>query len=158
VSHLGLHNARGTLSVRGEVVVGGEPVDSTVAATIDLASVDTGSAGRDKAIRSRRLLDVGSNPMASYRSTGVRPDTAAGDSAAFLLNGELTLLGVTRPVPLQIRVESFSGDDGRPRLVVTGRGRFARRDFGLSYRIRPRFLDRAIGAIVSVEVRLEATS
>ncbi|MGD1238695.1 YceI family protein [Mycobacterium paraseoulense] len=157
VSHLSVFSARGTLGVRGQVVVADDPVDSSVATTIDLTSVNTSNRRRDKAIGSASLLDVGNNPTASYRSTGVRLDTAASDPAAFLLDGELTLLGATRPVPLRIRVESFATDDGRPRLVVTGRGQFDRRDFGLTYHVRPRFLDRAIGAVVDVEVHLEGS-
>jgi polyisoprenoid-binding protein YceI len=153
---MGVQTVRGTLSVRGQVVVTAEPVNSSVSATIDLESVATGSRGRDKAIRSARLTDVDSNPTASYHSTGVRTDTTAGDSTAFLLDGELTWLGVTHYVPLRIRVESFVTDGDRPRLEVTGRGQLARRDFGLIYRVRPRFLDRTIGDIVGVKVRLEA--
>jgi polyisoprenoid-binding protein YceI len=157
VSHMGVQTVRGTLSVRGRVVVTAEPVNSSVSATISVESVATGSRGRDKAIRSPRLTDTDNHPTASFLSTGVRTDTTVGDSAAFLLDGELTWLGVTRYVPLRIRVESIATDGDRLRLVVTGRGQLDRRDFGLIYRVRPRFLDRTIGDIVSVEVRLEAS-
>jgi polyisoprenoid-binding protein YceI len=133
-------------------------VNSSVSATINLESVATGSRGRDKAIRSPKLTDTSNNPTASYVSTGVRTDTTAGDSAAFLLDGELTWLGVTRYVPMRIRAESIATDDYQPRLVVTGRGQLARRDFGLIYRVRPKFLDRTIGNIVTVEVWLEAST
>ena len=158
VSHMRLQTVRGTLSVQGRLVVTDEPTSSSVCATINLKSVATGSRGRDKAIRSPRLTDTGNNPTASYVSTGVRADTTAGDPEAFLLDGELTWLGVTRYVPLRIRAESMAIDDYQPRLVVTGRGQFARRDFGLIYRVRPKWLDRTIGNIVTVEVRLEAST
>jgi polyisoprenoid-binding protein YceI len=155
---MGVQTVRGTLSVGGRVVVTGEPVNSSVSAMIDLESVATGSRGRDKAIRSAKLTDAANNPTASYLSTGMRADLSAGDSAAFLLDGKLSWLGVTRYVPLHIRAESFAADDDRPRLVVAGRGQLSRREFGLIYRVRPRFLDRTIGDIVSVNVRLEAST
>lgn len=155
VKHLGVQTVRGTLRVEGQIVVADQPEDSTVAATIDLASVDTKSKGRDNAIRSAPLFDVANHPTAQYRSTGIRPDAAGRDPHDFLLDGELTFMGVTRPVPLRIQVERFIQDGAPGRPIVTGAGQFNRRDFGLVYRIRPRFLDRGIGQSVHVDIRLE---
>ena len=68
-----------------------------MAAAIDLASIDTGSEPRDNHLRSADYLEVGKYPTMSYRSTGIR---RAGDD--WVIDGELTLHGVTRPVPLEI--------------------------------------------------------
>jgi polyisoprenoid-binding protein YceI len=157
VKHLGVQNVRGTLRVEGHIVVADEPADSTVAATIDLGLVDTKSKRRDKSIRSTPLLDIANHRTAEYHSTGVNPDVAGGNPQGFLLDGELTFMGVTRPVPLRIRVERFISDGGRPRPVVSGKGQFTRNDFGLVYRVHPRLLDRAIGQTVHVEIRLEGS-
>jgi polyisoprenoid-binding protein YceI len=157
VKHLGVQTVRGTLRVEGQIVVAAQPEDSTVTATIDLGSVDTKSKGRDKAIRSAPLFDVANHPTAQYRSTGIRPDPAGGDPQGLLLDGELTFMGVTRSVPLRITLEKFiqGGDRGRP--IVIGAGQFTRSDFGLVYRVRPRFLDRGIGQTVHIDVRLEGS-
>jgi polyisoprenoid-binding protein YceI len=157
VKHLGVQTVRGTLRVEGQIVVAAQPEDSTVAATIALDSVDTKSSGRDKAIRSAPLFDVANHPTAQYHSTGIRPDAAGDDPHGFLLDGELTFMGVTRSVPLRIKLERFTqdGDSGRP--IVIGAGQFNRSDFGLVYRVRPRFLDRAIGQTVHIDVRLEGS-
>jgi polyisoprenoid-binding protein YceI len=153
VGHLGVHTVHGTLGVSGQITMADDPLDSAVDASIDLGQVDTGSKGRDDAIRSAHLLDVASRPTARYRSRRIGIGTMPGE---FLLRGDLSLLGVTREVPLRIRLErSTDGDRHRP--VVTGTGEFARRDFGFVYRVRPRFLDRAISSTVGVEVRLEAS-
>ena len=157
VKHLGVQTVRGTLRVEGQIVVAAQPEDSTVAATIDLGSVDTKSKGRDKAIRSAPLLDIASHPTAQYRSTGLHPDAAGGDPQGFLLDGELTFMGVTRPVPLRIKVERFIRDGGRGRPIVIGAGQFTRSEFGLVYRARPRFLDRGIGQTVHVDIQLEGS-
>jgi polyisoprenoid-binding protein YceI len=152
VGHLGVHTVHGTLGVSGQITMADDPVDSAVDALIDLESVDTGSKGRDEAIRSARLLDVESRPTARYRSRRIGVGTGPGE---YLLHGDLVLLGVAREVPLRIRLER-STDGGTGRRVVTGTGEFARRDFGFVYQVRPRFLDRAISSTVGIEVRLEA--
>ena len=157
VKHLGVQTVRGTLLVEGQIVVADDPSGSAVVATIDLGSVDTKSKGRDKAIRSAPLLDIASHPTAEYRSTGVNPDAAGGNPQGFLLDGELTFMGVTRPVPLQIQVERFIQDGDRKRPILIGQGQFTRSDFGLVYRARPRFLDRGIGQTVHVDIRLEGS-
>jgi polyisoprenoid-binding protein YceI len=156
VRHLGIHHAAGTMAISGDVVVAADPVDSTVDATIDLGSVDTGNAGRDNAIRSTPLLDVDNRPTATYRSAGLRIDSGAnGNAQTFVMTGELTLLGVRRIVPMRIDVEFLPGPDRR-RFIVQGRGRFNRHDFGLRYRVGPKILDYTIASMVDVEVRIES--
>ncbi len=157
VKHLGVQTVRGVLRVEGQIVVADDPLDSAVVATIDLDSVDTKSAGRDKAIRSAPLFDVASRPTAGYRSTGIAADSVGGDQRGFTLSGELTFMGVTRSVPLRIRLERFVTEAGRTTPIFTGRGQIVRRDFGLVYRVRPSFLDRAIGQTVDIDIRLEGS-
>jgi polyisoprenoid-binding protein YceI len=157
VRHLGGQTVRGTLRVEGQIVVADDPADSGVVATIDLASVDTRNKGRDRAIRAAPLFDVANHPTAGYRSTGVASDAAGGDPRAFVLDGELAFMDVTRAVPVRIGVERFVIEAGRTRPIVTGRGRITRRDFGLVYRVHPRFLDRAIGQTVDIDIRLEGS-
>ncbi|MFZ2177979.1 MAG: YceI family protein [Rhodococcus sp. (in: high G+C Gram-positive bacteria)] len=157
VKHLNLHTVHGSISgLGGHIAVGQDPLESEVNATLDLTTVDTESKGRDKAILSKSLLDVQTHPTATYRSTGLRVDPAAAAAAVFVLEGELTLLGVTNPVPLRMRFERFVTDpDGRTRPIFTARGEFVRRDFGFVYHVKPQFLDKAIGATVSVDIRIE---
>ena len=74
------------------------PANSSVTATIDLSSIDTGNADRDKHIRAADFLQVDQYRTMSFRSTAVRRD---GDHYA--LDGELTLKAVTRPITLATR-------------------------------------------------------
>jgi polyisoprenoid-binding protein YceI len=65
----------------------------------------------------------------TYRSTGVRPD---GDD--FVLDGELTLKGVTRPVPLKLELNGFGPDAwGGTRVGFTATGEISRSDFGITW-------------------------
>ena len=98
VRHLMVSKVRGRFArFSGELVTGTDPVDSRVEAAVDLASIDTNSEDRDADLRSPDFLDVERHPSLTYRSTGVR---AEGDG--FVVDGDLTLHGVTRSVPLAL--------------------------------------------------------
>ena len=96
VRHMMVSKVRGRFTTfSGQIVTGENPLDSSVTAEIDLASIVTGSEQRDAHIRSADFFDVETYPTMTYRSTGVRED---GDD--YVLDGELTLKGVTKNVPL----------------------------------------------------------
>jgi len=87
------------------IVSGDDPSLSSVSATIDLASVDTGNPKRDEHLRSATFLDVANHPRVTYESTGVR--RAGG---GWVVDGDLTVHGVTRPVPLAVAATGFAAD------------------------------------------------
>ncbi|MDP9864817.1 MULTISPECIES: YceI family protein [Streptosporangium] len=135
VRHLMISKVRGRfLAFEGRIVTGGDPLESSVTATIDLASVDTGNKQRDDHVRSADFFEADVHPTMTYRSSGIRPD---GDG--FLLDGELTLKGVTRPVPLKLEVNGFGPDPfaadpfAGGRAGFTATGEINRMDFGVSY-------------------------
>ena len=72
--------------LRGPIVTGDSPLDSSVEATIDLASIDTNNQQRDDHIRSADFFDVEQHPTMTFRSTAV----GASDDG-FVLEGELSL-------------------------------------------------------------------
>jgi polyisoprenoid-binding protein YceI len=106
---------------------GDDPSDSSVRATIELASVDTGNGRRDEHVRSATFLDVARHPTASYRSTGIRRD-----GADWVIDGELTLHGVTRPVPLTVAAAEFdAGPQGGQRARFTATALVSRGEHGI---------------------------
>jgi polyisoprenoid-binding protein YceI len=109
------------------IVTGEYPLDSSVNATIDLASLDTGSEKRDEHIRSDTFFDVAKHPTASYRSTGIRQT-----DAGWVVEGDLTLHGITRSVPLAVTVTEFGpGPDGGRRAVFSATAQVVRSEFGI---------------------------
>lgn len=134
IRHLMVSKVRGRFGTfEGTVVTGDDPLDSSVTATIDLSSVDTGNAQRDEHVRSADFLDVEKFPTMAYRSTGVRRD---GDD--FVLDGELTLRGLTRRVPLKLEIGGFGPDPFRQddpfkgaRAGFTATGEISRLEFGV---------------------------
>src|SRR6266542_3559902 len=73
--------------------------------TIDPDSIDTGNPTRDDDMRSANYLEIETHPEMTFRSTGVRQ---VGDH--FVVEGELSLHGVTRPVELELEVNGFTKD------------------------------------------------
>jgi polyisoprenoid-binding protein YceI len=130
VRHMMVSKVRGKFTAfEGEFVTGERPTDSSVTATIELASIDTGNADRDAHIRSADFFETDSYATMTYRSTGIREDD--GD---YVLDGELTLKGVTRPVPLRLELGGFGPDAyGGVRAGFSATGEIKRSDFGVDF-------------------------
>ena len=70
-----LSKVRGTFrTFEGTIVTGKKPDESTVTATIDLNSIDTGETKRDAHIRSADFFEVETYPTMTYKSVGLRED------------------------------------------------------------------------------------
>jgi polyisoprenoid-binding protein YceI len=109
------------------IVTGDDLSASSVSATIDLSSIDTGNEKRDAHIRSGTFLDVAEYPSATYDSTVVR----RGD-AGWIVDGDLTLHGITRNVPLLVAGPEFRrGPDGGARATFSATTQLRRGEFGI---------------------------
>jgi hypothetical protein len=70
-----------------------------------MTSVTTGNQTRDDDLRSDNFFAAATYPVMTYRSTGIRHD-----GHGYVLDGELTVRGVTRPVSLRFEVNGFTTD------------------------------------------------
>jgi polyisoprenoid-binding protein YceI len=132
VRHLMLSKVRGRFTdFAGTFVTAADPVDSSVNATVELTSIDTANPDRDAHIRNEDFFDVDKFPQLVYRSTAVRPD----DDGGFVVDGELTLHGVTRAVPLQLEVNGFQPETpfGDTRAGFSATAEIDRREFGIEF-------------------------
>jgi polyisoprenoid-binding protein YceI len=130
VRHMMVSKVRGRFTTfSGQIVTGENPLQSSVTAEIDLSSISTGQEQRDAHIRSADFFEVETYPTMSYKSTGVRAE-----DGEFVLDGELTLKGVTRHVPLHLELNGFGPDtQGGARAGFTATGEINRRDFNVSF-------------------------
>lgn len=99
------------------------PGQTTLTVTIDLASAHTGNAQYDGTLPTKDWFDVSRTPKAQFVA---RSFTPRGDNI-FVVTGDLSLRGVTRPVAFDTRLDN---PDGNP---VTASGSFVinRLDFGI---------------------------
>jgi len=153
VRHLMVSKARGRFTGYDVTIVTSEdPRGSSVAATIDLASIDTGNEPRDNHLRSADYLEVEKYPTMTYRSTGVR---TSGDG--WIVDGELTLHGVTRAVPLAVEVNGFTADPfGGQRAGFSATTQINRRDFGMTNTIPMDGGGVVVGDKVSITLEIQA--
>jgi polyisoprenoid-binding protein YceI len=146
--HFGLTKVRGRFTgVDGAVVIADNPDRSSVEVTIDMRSVSSGDQSRDEHLRSADFFDVEHHPAATYRSTAVTVDGTSG-----VVDGELTIKGITRPVRLQVDYLGHAADPwGNDRAVFSASSRINREDWGLTWNM----LLEAGGLLVSKEIILE---
>jgi polyisoprenoid-binding protein YceI len=130
VRHMMVSKVRGRFDTfSGEIVTGENPLNSSVTAEIDLASINTGNEQRDAHIRSADFFETDKHVKMTYRSTGVR---AEGDE--FVLDGELTLKDITRSVPLHLELNGFGPDPfGGTRAGFTAKAEINRSDFDVKF-------------------------
>jgi len=126
---------------------GSAPERSAAEVTISPASISTSSDDRDNHLRSGDFLDVENYPELTFRSTGVR---YRGDDD-FVMTGDLTIRGTTRPVELKVELEGLASDPfGNERIGFSGETTLSRKDFGLTWNVALE----AGGVLVSDKVKI----
>jgi polyisoprenoid-binding protein YceI len=150
IRHLGIAKVRGRFnSFDTELIVGESLERSSLTATVELASVDTGNSDRDDHVRSSDLLDVERRPTMTFRSTRID-----GVDDAWRVHGDLTIGEVTKPFSLDVDfggLESFV--DGTRHAGFEAKGELRRTDFGIDL---PGGIGGAmLGDVVRVELDVE---
>lgn len=153
VRHLGLAKVRGRFNeFSGTIEVGDDPCDTRFDVTIEAASIDTRDADRDAHLRSPDFLDTESHPRLEFRSTRVRPE---GDR--WVVDGDLTLRGVTRTVSLDVEFEGSVRDPwGNVRIGGSASTEVNREDFGLTWNKALETGGWMVGKQVRIELSVEA--
>jgi 8-hydroxy-5-deazaflavin:NADPH oxidoreductase len=153
VRHLMVSKVRGSLgSFSGEIIISSEGTPS-VSAEIAMGSVGTGNDERDARLRSAEFFDVEQYPTATFTSTGVSPD----GGGRYVLEGDFTLKGITKPISLALE---FSGTSpGMGRGAVAGFEASVvlnRKEFGIDINMPLETGGVVLGDKVSVTLDIEA--
>ena len=131
VSHLGFSHSTGRFKVKGGFIRfdADDWPQSSAEVVIDVASVDMGDAAWSDKLRSHEFFETGKYPTARFVSTRVEK---TGERTG-IVHGKLTLLGVTRPVDLNVTFNR-SGPDPLTLAYTAGFSATAslkRSDFGI---------------------------
>lgn len=165
-----------------QIVVADDQLQSSVTATIQAASLTTANSERDTHLTSPDFLDVTKHPTLEYRSTGITwyeeqdpiffwarlrrykmdrrsrngdsapHPPASGTAGRFVLAGELTVKGTTRPVDLQVEFGGARRDPyERDIFGFSASAEIDREDYGLVWNV---LLDSG-GVLVGTKVQIE---
>ena len=130
VRHMMISKVRGVFGLKSATIEApANPLEAKVTASADAASVDTKDEGRDNHLRSADFFDAEQFPTLDFVSTGVRYEK--GD---FLVDGDLTIRGITKPVTFTVEFGGFGTDPwGNYKAGATATTVINREDFGLTW-------------------------
>jgi polyisoprenoid-binding protein YceI len=152
VRHLVVSKVRGSFESFSGAVVVAEAGTPSVSAEIAVDSVHTGNEQRDAHVKGADFFDVETHPTATFVSTGVRAD---GDD--YVLDGDFTLKGVTKPIELKL---AFNGTNpGMGHGEVAGFEASVvlnRKDFGIDIDMPLETGGAVVGDKVTITLEIEA--
>jgi polyisoprenoid-binding protein YceI len=131
VRHMMVSKVRGRFDTfEGTIVTGEAPASSSVTVSVDASSINTNNDQRDGHIRSADFFEVDKHPKWTFTSTGLR--NIEGDG--FLLDGDLTIKGVTKPVSFEAELNGIGPDHhGGTRIGFSALAEINRNDFDVSF-------------------------
>jgi polyisoprenoid-binding protein YceI len=149
VRHLMVSKVRGSFGeATATITVTDDPMQTKVTASINTASINTGQADRDTHLRSGDFFESEKYPTMDFRSTGLKSH----DGDEFVLDGELTIKDVTRPVELKVEFEGVGRSPyGFDLFGFSASTEIDREDWGLTWNMA---LEQG-GVMVSKKVKIE---
>jgi polyisoprenoid-binding protein YceI len=132
IKHLMITNISGSFKTfQAEAKTEGEDFSTAkINVTVDMASIFTNNEHRDGHLRNADFFEVDKHPELKFSSSKIE----ATDGDAFVLYGELTLKGVTKPVKLDVEYSGVTKDPwGGERAGFTLTGKIKRSDWGVNF-------------------------
>jgi polyisoprenoid-binding protein YceI len=152
--HLMVAKVRGQFAeASATITVGEDPLQSSVTATINTASIETGQVDRDNHLRSGDFFEAEKYPTMEFRSTGIKSHAGA----EFVLDGELTIKDVTKPVELVVEFEGATlSPYGKAVFGFSATAEIDREDWGLTWNVALESGGVMVGKKIKIEIEGEA--
>lgn len=151
ILHLGLSKVHGRFgNIGGSIALNeSDTSKSTVNVTIDVSTVDTGVAARDGDLKGANFFDVAQFPTAAFVSTSV---TKSG--SGLMVNGNLTLHGVTKPVTLEVEGPTgpVAGMDKKSHSGYSAKATISRTAFGIASKVPSAVVGDEVNLIIDLDV------
>jgi polyisoprenoid-binding protein YceI len=152
VRHLMVSKVRGEFEKFSGAITVAEDGTPSVTAEIAVDSINTHNEQRDAHIKSADFFDAEQYPVASFRSTAVRAD---GDD--YVLDGELTLKGVTKPISLRLEFNGVNPGMGQGEVAgFEASVVLNRKDFGIDIDMPLETGGAVVGDKVTITLDIEA--
>lgn len=152
VRHGGVSNVHGRFGAVNATLVYNEAdvSKSTVNATIDISTVDTGVAARDGDLKTDKFFDVTKFPTATFTSTGV-----VRNGNKLTVSGNFTVHGVTKPIVLDVDGPSPPVEgmmDHKPHSGFTATTTLSRTAFGIGSSMPAAMIGDDVKLTIEVEI------
>ena len=125
---------------------------SEVLIVVDTASVFTNHERRDVHLRSADFLNTREFPSMTFSAATARPI----DEMTFEVEGDLELLGVTRPLVLTVmwnKSAAYPFGDRHYAMGISARGSFQRSAYGMDYGVENGWVGDTVELIIEFEAR-----
>jgi polyisoprenoid-binding protein YceI len=154
IKHMGISNVHGRFgNLNGSLDLDDKDIArSSVNATVDITTVDTGVGQRDQHLKSPDFFDATKYPQMTFVSRSL-----SNSNGQLQLTGDLTLHGVTRSVTLALDGPSKEQADpyGKIRRAFSATTTIHRQDYGLNWNGSLKSGDTVVGDDVKVELDIE---
>ena len=154
VKHMGISNVHGRFgNLNGALDLDEKDITkSSVDATVDITTVDTGVAQRDQHLKSPDFFDATKFPQMTFVGKGL-----SSSNGQLQLVGALPMHGVTKPVTLALDGPSKEQADpyGKIRRAFSATTVIHRQDYGLVWNGNLKSGDAVLGDDVKVELDIE---
>ena len=145
VEHMGVSKIFGRFNtIQGSFTLDDDPSKVSFEATVPVESLDTGTAARDKHLKSPDFFNVKQFPDITFKSTAVKK---TGDN--YELTGDLTLHGVTKSITVTLTKIGQAQVQGAERAGFDAQFTIKRSDYGMTFMMGP------VGDEVSLMINLE---
>lgn len=135
-----------------------KPEKSTVTATIDVKSLNTGVEKRDEHLKGKDFFNVEKNPTMKFQTVKLTKVTSDGKKGELV--GKLTMNGVTKPVILNVEMTGKTKDpfSGKEKVGFSGSTKINRQDFGITWNLDDKQGGTVLGDDVDIDLNIEAVS
>jgi len=155
VKHMMISNVKGTFTGLSGTLQLDETdrTHSSVEASIDVATLNTGDAQRDGHLKSADFFDTEKFPTITFKSTNI--DSAGGPD--YEVTGDLTIHGVTKSVVFAVEDLSTPAKDpwGNQRIGLSASTKINRKDFGLTWNSALESGGVLVGEAISISLEVQ---
>lgn len=130
VRHMMITNVKGEFENFSIEVEGEDITKSNINVLVDASSITTKNEDRDNHLRSADFFDVENHKEITFESTSFKKK----DDDEFILKGNLTIRGITKPVSLDVEFGGINTDPwGNEKAGFSINGKISRKDWGLNW-------------------------
>ncbi|MHA7986013.1 YceI family protein [Rathayibacter sp. CAU 1779] len=153
IRHLMISKVKGKFEkFHATFVTPANPLEATVEAHAEVASINTNEPNRDNHLRTGDFFEADTYPTIDFVSTGARVEN--GD---LLVDGNLTIKGITKPVTFDFEFGGFGPDAyGNYKAGASAKAVIKREDFGLTWNAALETGGMLLGDDVTITIDLQA--